>query len=675
MSKIFISLIVLMTASIASSAVISLDFSNGATYMSDPNWTAGVVSVPNWNAATAYIEGNVNGEFAPLGTTDLANLVDDNGNSTGVSVDLSPYEGYVYRGSNPYTFGSQDDPMMMQGYIYVPWGGLAGVTFDNIPYNRYDVYVYCLNENITPYWMTKITVAGNQYYSLGSDTNWANTGYEVASHATYVDAIENLSNTIVFRGIEGASMLVQILGESEARVNGIQIVNTEVYPVTPDSGEMYVETDVVFEWGDETGYTLPTYDIYVDPNASKVAAKDPTCEIAATGLTALSFDPSTDLSYDMTYYWNVFANAGAPDPNVFQSDVWEFVTEPAGNYVVITDQPKDTTADLDGNAELSVSVVANGLTNYQWYKYVDGGADVLVGEGAAMSTLQLTGVLTAVDEGVYYCKLITDAPVDTDFVQVWARRQMAHWSFDGPTPLNDTVDGWVGVYSGLGDPNYHNTGDAFGDSLDLRVNQEIVTVTDSGEWFNFFKNGFTFNYWLKYDTLVGTGYAVSKYESDLTAGVAAGRGDGLASGTAKTGNVYGEAVASVDILSFDTWHMVTFQLDPADGYLKLFVDGEFVAQNGPVVFPLAAGSEELVLGAKDILKTNTFKAILDEVGIWSYALSPAEIATLYTDIIDAVICTDPDAAMDLDGNCKVDLSDFAMFAKTWLNCRNIPGCM
>lgn len=73
-------------------------------------------------------------------------------------------------------------------------------------------------------------------------------------------------------------------------------------------------------------------------------------------------------------------------------------------------------------------------------------------------------------------------------------------------------------------------------------------------------------------------------------------------------------------------------------------------------------------------------ATLDDIQVYSYALSSVDVARLYTDIAGGTICVQDDDSLpslqwDFSGNCRVDLADLALFAADWQNCREVPTCL
>lgn len=58
--------------------------------------------------------------------------------------------------------------------------------------------------------------------------------------------------------------------------------------------------------------------------------------------------------------------------------------------------------------------------------------------------------------------------------------------------------------------------------------------------------------------------------------------------------------------------------------------------------------------------------LVDDARIYNYALSPFDIAKLYTEVVPtAVICPESPVG-DLNGDCRVALTDLLVFSQEWL---------
>ena len=120
------------------------------------------------------------------------------------------------------------------------------------------------------------------------------------------------------------------------------------------------------------------------------------------------------------------------------------------------------------------------------------------------------------------------------------------------------------------------------------------------------------------------------------------------------------------------WHLVIMHYDADDGVLRVSVDGKTDAMTS-VDVDLALTDRPLAIGTDDSVEgTSLFKGLVDEVKIWTYALSLEEIAALYTEFVPSADFCMEGPAFDFNGDCAVRLNDFADFAASWLDCNYIP---
>jgi len=94
----------------------------------------------------------------------------------------------------------------------------------------------------------------------------------------------------------------------------------------------------------------------------------------------------------------------------------------------------------------------------------------------------------------------------------------------------------------------------------------------------------------------------------------------------------------------DAWHHLVVTYDKADGGLKLFFNGAFVASWPEFKTNVdSSGSSPLSLGIARVGSNNwgDFDGLIDEVGIWNRALAPDEIAYLYNSGYGHLIIPEP----------------------------------
>jgi len=115
-----------------------------------------------------------------------------------------------------------------------------------------------------------------------------------------------------------------------------------------------------------------------------------------------------------------------------------------------------------------------------------------------------------------------------------------------------------------------------------------------------------------------------------------------------TGNLYDQM-----------WHMLTFTVDGDSG--RFYVDGQLQtaqAWMGPAGSP--NGNSDMRIGGTDMASSFHFHGSMDDVGLWSRALTTEEISTLFNTLPPVAGCTNtngcnysPQATVN-DGSCEFD---------------------
>ncbi len=68
-----------------------------------------------------------------------------------------------------------------------------------------------------------------------------------------------------------------------------------------------------------------------------------------------------------------------------------------------------------------------------------------------------------------------------------------------------------------------------------------------------------------------------------------------------------------------------------------------------------------------------YDGIIDDMRLYNHALSPTDVALLYS-AVRGGFCVDK-PLLDYDDDCKVDLADFAVFIQSWMECGIFPECI
>jgi hypothetical protein len=438
-------------------------------------------------------------------------------------------------------------------------------------------------------------------------------------------------------------------------------------------------------------YLSGNQNVAVDPNMTLIATVTQSGQTVLNSYGPITLDPSG------SYLWSVEeglnSGGGSPYPAGSASNIpgpiWSFDT--AALVVEIITEPVGDVADPDA----SFTVVAAAAESYQWYKV--GTPDIQLSDagqysGTQTATLTLTTPAIA-DEGQYYCVVSNSVPsqATSASAQLWTARLIGHWKLDGNMldSVADTVsgapahDGAIGINTtvpGPGDENYAGSGIAGSNAMTFHDDGDYVAIPD-GDYFNFYQDGFTASCWYKSDTDVGWRLPLNKSdETGEDANLWRGWLLGInAGGVAAVVNPNWQWVGSAAGINYSDgqWHLMTTAYDPSDNSLKYYTDGDWtweIIVTGLSTPP--ALSAPLCIGGRD--GESSVEGTIDDVRVYSYPLSSQEVATLYTDLKPGEsICTsevDPVfEGIDIDGNCQIDLSDFAVVASKWLDCMLIPS--
>jgi len=467
---------------------------------------------------------------------------------------------------------------------------------------------------------------------------------------------------------------------------------------------LYQEVELTLNWQAGADPNNP-----VNPKILKhyVWLGDSETTLVLLGSTPQSSPTNPNVSYGpiqlpqgTTWYWSVeegiddgTGNAfPAGDPNNIEGPIWVFAANGA-TPEVLTDP-----ANAVAKPNASFTVVANEVvTDYQWYKV--GNATPLtngaVYSGTDTATLTITNP-NITYEGQYYCVVSNVVGSDTSApAWLWKSRVMGYWNFDDQT-MNDKVgslvpgsvakhNGAIGTNTvpGPGDANYAvGAGPNGSTSMEFFNDGDYVAIPDPN-FFNFYPLGFTMSYWYKQNAAVGWRLPVSKLDAGASGwlfGVDSGTRNQTVFISEANNNPTNAALwadGNVNIpMSDGLWHMITATYDPTNTTVTMFTDGD---ENESVIVDLA--NDPLPAALLSIGGRNTESAVsglIDDVRIYDYPLTPLQVAQLYLAFEPTKwVCVEDPAnplnAYDVNGDCRVNLADFAEFASKWLDCQRYPA--
>lgn len=466
----------------------------------------------------------------------------------------------------------------------------------------------------------------------------------------------------------------------------------------PASNAVGVEVDYIFSWeapDDPAISEVLFYDVYMDPNETKVATADPAALKSAEQMET-SYTPASSLLFDTTYYWRVDTTATlVDDPNdpktpvLYEGSVWSFTTRTPAPEIVAS--PADVLVAPSGMA--SFTVVADSpyaLETFQWYSSADRAnntpADDVLISGAVTDTYIIPSAAKA-DEKYYYCKVsnvfnAVPYSVSSAAAALGVKRNVAYWTLDA------LVGGQYEDVSGEGHHADPNGTPVFVDGANPALTNNGVVVDADGGWANAgtwdpseFSGQLTLSLWVKwagqrtpfgYQGLLGKR---TVYASDMRWQLEIG--NNAASILTFKSNI-GSGVTS-PILPVDEWEQVVVTYDGTTA--TIYRNGTYV-NSGPVTLSYGP-TANLMLGAVGlepalIEATSIFNGVLDDIKIYNYALDAVTVAYSFTDI-DALgrkACADPRdpvlVKFDVDGDCEVGLGDLTVLAEYWLTGQLVP---
>ena len=205
---------------------------------------------------------------------------------------------------------------------------------------------------------------------------------------------------------------------------------------------------------------------------------------------------------------------------------------------------------------------------------------------------------------------------------------------------------------------------------------DVIVITDSEDYFDFYPQGLTMSVWINTND---DGYGAYVAKQDKTSGnkgiLLAHFYDNASFTERQTASHSNDVVNIRD----GQWHLITGTLDPEAGISKLYIDGKRHTGNESDWNPanITLHDAPLFFGAETPGGSVPFDGLIDDVRIYNYALDPVTIAHMYIALNPgATVCIDdiPAEDGDLNGDCEVNLADFAMFAADWMNCLIVPDC-
>lgn len=376
-----------------------------------------------------------------------------------------------------------------------------------------------------------------------------------------------------------------------------------------------------------------------------------------------------------TYYWRVDCYIGDPlpsEPNL-PGQFWSFTATSTPVVTQQTSPAKQSKFDGKGEtAEFTVALSSATPITYAWYRSVDNANntdadDVLVGTNSA--TLTLTNVTTA-DEGYYYCKATNPGETRTNPARLSIKRLMAHWKLDG-----DAADASGSNQNGtlFGDPAFAaGVNDKTGQAMVFDGVNDYIREPNS---FEDFTPGVTISVWAK-PTAAGSWARFldfGNYDGTTYSDIIYLSRNGTSNNLSFTvyGGTAGTTITANSAITLNEWQMFVATMDD-QGNVVLYKNGLPIQTGTITQTPAIVTRTSNFIGKSNWSADALYAGSMDDIRLYNYALTADNVADMYADIAGNFCRTRP--AYDWDGNCKVDIGDFAIFAAQWLTCGMYPEC-
>ena len=465
--------------------------------------------------------------------------------------------------------------------------------------------------------------------------------------------------------------------------------------ISPFDGEIGVETpSVTLQWTGGQDPNAAGHYVYLGTSLETMTCLNPTSALpATTGEYSYS-----SIAENATYYWQIevavdTGSETAGDPNNIWGPVWSF--ESTLSKPIINSGPEIQVVSDGGTAVFTVDweSLLEGVS-FEWYSSTDPNNNTPADDvlRSTDEVLTISGA-TLADEGYYYCRVTNPSPFDavSEVAGLAITREVAYWSLNE----SDYVGGQYLDLSGEGhhaDPNGTPTfvSGQFGEGISIqRADGFAEPTTESwaraGTWNpSEFSNQLSVSLWLKWDgkntadseqILIGKRSSSNLGDATMWQITRPGSNSNIDLWwqSSKTN------IQVSNVLTQGEWQQVVVTFDGTTG--TMYNNGSIVGSGS-----FALGDTEAAIEAMICLGGSNFdndpdkwlNGALDDVKIYNYALTDLQVAKDFVAVAGGSVCVEsyrPDGKYDFNGDCIVNISDFAELAASWLDCGLVPDCI
>ena len=459
-----------------------------------------------------------------------------------------------------------------------------------------------------------------------------------------------------------------VVGDTKSAIN-----------VQPADGSSDISIDTTFSWtGGE--YAVPVeYKLYMSDSTDQLTEGDYVDTVTEPGYT-----PSASLAKDSTYYWRVDSVIVENDePNTITGAVWSFDTEksfPVYNSIsqLVFGAVGETVA-IEVNA---VDPLGVGLS-YAWYVGISGDTSSPVGIDSPELLVEITD--ESIFENSYWCQISNETgSVNSEAAAITEKVLLAHLPLESDTDPNNVVPHAPSVYYYLNPSNSYGsitleTG-VVGNAIRFYQSALIFDPEEAG-YFDPMNDYCTVSCWIKTERIDDWRAVISRHgESNGWQLREVWYSKTLGFTTRNGGDNVDGSVSGV-IISDNDWHYVAATFNRSTGTKSVYIDGVKRVTDMTGGLPILESPAPVVLAARSTndgpssfsLYEYSDNMILDEVKLYNYPMTDAEVAEAYAEVVGSFCVTDIPA--DINKDCKVDLNDFSSLASDWLSCSAYPDCI
>ncbi|MCP4712226.1 MAG: hypothetical protein GY869_26690 [Planctomycetes bacterium] len=395
------------------------------------------------------------------------------------------------------------------------------------------------------------------------------------------------------------------------------------------------------------------------------------------GMTQLTINLDGDDVHDLDLFARSgdFAFRGRPDlheaTNNTSSDETITINNPAQGlwyigvkgYTTVTTAMESWGQDYTGNLE-----VLNGMPY-----------SITASWDAPRGDLLVDGQTNLID-----LKIFSDQYLTQSYTPYPVGPLTGHWEFDeftGGYAYDASGKGHLGLVSNS--PTWRPDAGRFGGALSFDEIDDFVRILDYD--YTNAANEFTVSFWFKIDNVVGTGYQYmfSHGEYDASASLNVYFRE---SGISTNPECISTRVKLNDgtVWHFNTptayadgnWHMYSLTVSATNGSV-IYIDANPVSTNPTFLAGLYNPLSDVYIAGRSSLwparhygNSSPDDGLIDDVRIYSIALSPSNIASVYAGFLNAPLVPQSICNVyplgDLNEDGKINLRDFAILSGHWM---------